>query len=353
LTLRQSQLKRVLPWLLLALSLVGCIAGVARSAILLAPTDRILVDWTTYANAVDRFVSGHGLYAPQQLAGPYFLPDVVRIGYAYPPPSILLFAPFVSYPAGLIAWIVLNVGLVVTGLLAIVRKELGQVSPIAAAVILAGLALYVPFTEGVAAGNVNVALAGLFAWAWVIGRSKPIQGVLAGGAAVIKVVPGALVFWSDRRTFVRAAIIAAATAAAISVAALPLTGVHAWSDFLTALRDSQPNCSGQGVHASLACLIAPLTSPDAARWIVLGIALAAGIGALFATTDTVAFALVVLASVAPATDGHSHSLLVLFVLLVVLCACVVGRRSTVAGRVSSQPINGRPSESRSAEVAGL
>ena len=325
-TRSRARLLRALSWGALALSVVACLAGMVRSGILLAPTDRVFVDWFTYANAVGRFVSGHSLYAPQQLSGPYFLPDVVRAGYAYPPPSILLFMPFATYPVGLIAWTVLNVGLLLTGSFAVVRKELGRVTPAMGAAVFGGLALYVPFTEGVAAGNINVGLAGIMAWAWVIGRSKPGIGALAGASAMVKIVPGALVFWSDRGTFLRTAAVALAVVVLVSVVTLPITGIQAWLDFVTALGNSQPNCSGGGVHASLACLIEPVTG-HAARSVAVVIALAAGIAAVLTRTPTVAFALVVAASMFPATDGHSHSLLVLYVLLLILVAHVAETRS--------------------------
>lgn len=332
------------------LSIVACFVGVI-TGMLLVPVDRVFVDWITYANAVDRFVSGQSLFAPQQLSGQYFLPDVVRAGYAYPPPSILLFLPFASYPVGLVGWTVLNVGLLVTGLLAVVRKEMGRVTPLLGAAMLGSLALYVPFTEGVAVGNVNVGLAGVFAWAWVIGRSSPGMGVLAGVGAVVKIVPGALVFWSDRRTFVRTAAISLAVATFVSVVTLPLMGIHAWTDFMTALGNSQPNCSGPGLHASLACVIEPLTGPVAARSMVVAIALAAGIGAVLTRTPTVAFALVVVASVFPATDGHSHSLLVLYVLLVILSAHLVGVRSRRPGAASVSGVSA--ARSTDASAAGI
>ena len=154
---------------------------------------------------------------------------------------------------------------------------------------------------------------------------------MAGVGAVVKIVPGALVFWSDRQTFVRTGAVALAVAMLISVVTLPLTGFHAWTDFMTALGNSQPNCSGPGLHASLACAIEPLTGLGAARSLAVAIALAAGIGAVLTRTSTVAFALVVAASVFPATDGHSHSLLVLYVLLVILSAHLVGVRSRRTG----------------------
>ena len=230
---------------------------------------------------------------------------------------------------------VLNVGLLVTGSLAIVRKELGRVTPAVAAVMFGGLALYVPFTEGVAAGNINVGLAGIVAWAWVIGRSSPGVGVLAGVGAMVKVVPGALVFWSDRRSFVRTAAVAVAVAVVIGVVTLPITGIHAWFDFTTALGNSQPNCSGEGVHASLACLIQPALGP-AARSAVIAIALVAGVAAVLSRTPTVSFVLMVAASVLPATDGHTHSLLVLYVLLLVLLAHVFAERSRRLGAIAAQ-----------------
>src|SRR5262245_7647409 len=76
-------------------------------------------DWQTYALAWLRVAAGAPLYAPAQVRGPYLLPDMLSQGFAYPPPSVVLFAPFASWPFGFIGWTTLNVGTLLTALWAI------------------------------------------------------------------------------------------------------------------------------------------------------------------------------------------------------------------------------------------
>src|SRR5579859_7024799 len=56
------------------------------------------VDWQTYTNAWARLVHGGSIYGAMQLGGPYPLIDAVLVGYAYPPPAVVLMAPFTIAP---------------------------------------------------------------------------------------------------------------------------------------------------------------------------------------------------------------------------------------------------------------
>ena len=328
-------------WLALALSILACLISVVGSGQHLGLDGRVFVDWVTYANAVERLLSGRSIFAPEQLAGPYSLPTVVRIGYAYPPPSVILFIPFAVFPVGLCAWIVLNVGLLVTGLFAAVQKEVGHLSPLAAAAILIGLAAFVPFTEGVASGNVNIGLGGVLAWAWVLGRSRRTLGPIAGLAATIKIVPGFLVFWSDRQRFLRTVAGALAVAIGLTIATLPFTGIGSWTDMFTALSNAQPICSGGVIHPSVACYFTPLVGPTAAKFLGILIGVVFGSAAVLTANPLYAFTLVCLASLAPVADWHSHTFIVLYVLLVVAVARTAGMRATkIDGRHAAQNASG-------------
>ena len=108
--------------------------------------------------------------------------------------------------------------------------------PLEFALVLFGLAILRGFAEGVAFGNASVGLAGLLAWCWVIGRGRPLVGLLAGLGATIKLVPGAAVFWSTRRTFLRVVLDGrVAVGGALFVLTLPLVGIQSWFDYAKAL----------------------------------------------------------------------------------------------------------------------
>ena len=339
--MRRPRANGRLAWLALALSILACLMSVVGSGQHLALDGRVFVDWVTYANAVERLLSGRSIFAPEQLAGPYSLPTVVRIGYAYPPPSVILFIPFAVFPVGLWAWIVLNVGLLVTGLFAVVQKEVGRLSPLAAAAILFGLAAFVPFSEGVASGNVNIGLAGVLAWAWVLGRSQRALGPISGLTATIKIVPGFLVFWSDRERFLRTAAGALAVAIGLTIVTLPFTGIGPWMDMFKALSNSQPICSGGGIHPSTACFFTPLVGSTMAKFLGILTGVVFGSAAVLTPNPLYAFTLVCLASLAPVADWHSHTFIVLYVLLVVAIARTAGMRAArVDARWATQDASG-------------
>ena len=311
-----------------AVALGGLLLGFVTISTIVgfAPVGRAFADWLTYVHAVERMAAGLPIYAPEQLAGPYVLVNVTLFGYAYPPSSVPLFIPFASYPVGLVAWLTLNAGLLITGVVAILQRERGRVRPLELAVALLALAFFPGFADGVAFGNASVGLAGFLAWAWVIGRGHAPGGALAGLGATIKLVPGALVFWSTPRTLLRVVAIAAAVAGVSFLVTFPLVGLASWADYVKALSLSEPAC-GTDVPISIACLLKPIgIGPAKLAGIVL--ALAAGIGAVVVRPPLLSFGLVVVAWLAPVTDLHFHYLLVVYVLAVVAGARWLERWST-------------------------
>jgi hypothetical protein len=319
-----------LGWVALVLAAAMCAFTVITSMFVLLPVGRTFDDWLTYVHAVERLVSGSSIYSPMQLSGPYALPGATLIGYAYPPSSVPLFVPFMSYPLGLLAWLTLNVGLLITGLYAILGREFGRVRPMEFALVLLGLALIRPFWEGVAIGNASVGVAGILAWCWVIGRSRTPIGFLAGLGATIKVVPGVLVFWSTPRTFPRAVLTALAVGGAFFVVTLPIVGIQSWVDYTTALSYSQPACGVDSFPPSVACATQSIVGVGGAKLAGIVLALAAGGAAVVVRSPLVSFGLVVFAWLAPVTDLHSHYLLVVYVLAVTVCAAWLGRRRRMA-----------------------
>ena len=314
-----------LGWLALVLSAFILALVSITTIVVFAPVGRTFADWLTYVHAAERLLAGVPIYPPEQLSGPYVLPNVTLFGYAYPPSSVPLFIPFVSYPVGLVAWLTLNVGLLITGLYAVIGRELGRVRPLVFAPVLLGLALHRGFADGVAFGNASVGLAGLFAWCWVIGRGRTPVGFLAGLGATIKLVPGTVVFWSTPQTFPRALLTTLAVCAALFLLTLPMVGIQSWVDYVQALSYSEPAC-GVDFPVSVACTLQPVLGIGAAKLAGIALALVAGGLAVAVRAPLLSFALVVVAWIAPVTDLHFHYLLVVYVLAVVAYAKLLGRR---------------------------
>jgi hypothetical protein len=249
-----------------------------------------------------------------------------------------LFIPISTYPIVLVAWLTLNAGALLTWLYAILRTELQRSVRLEFAFVLLALACLRGFPEGMAFGNASVAVAGLFAWAWVLGRGRPLVGVLAGIGATIKLVPGVMVFWSPRRDLPRVIAATVATIVLLFVVTLPLVGIGAWADYIRALSLSEPAC-GLEPPVSLACVLQPAIGVSLAKAAGIAVAIAAGILAVVTRRQVLAFALLAVAWIAPVTDLHFHYFLVVYVVVTAAIARWLGRRSRafVDGDLESAP----------------
>jgi hypothetical protein len=79
---RRASARRVFSWFLFATALSLALASAVYVRMNILVSNVLFVDWFTYAQTVDRMLRGAPLYAPQQLAGPYQLPDVSGAGFA-------------------------------------------------------------------------------------------------------------------------------------------------------------------------------------------------------------------------------------------------------------------------------
>lgn len=296
------------------------------------------VDWRTYAFAAQRFLAGEPLYAAAQLSGDYLMPRTVSIGYSYPPPSVLLFVPFLSAPLGLAAWLAINAGLLVSGVAAILRHGFRLSWPWAVALTAVSLAPFYPFAQGMAVGNVNVGLAGVMAWYWVAASGR-WTGVTAGIVATIKVFPAFFALWLARHNGVRPLIEAGASAVGLAVLTLPLFGIGTWVDFLHALANQRPTCWDSTI--SVACILEPQFGPEAGKLAGIALALAFGVGVVVARSPFVAFTCLAGAMLAPVTDGWAHYWLFVYVAIVAGLAYLANRRSYP----SAQPAHAVPGAS--------
>lgn len=316
--------RQVIGWLALGIGIIAVVLSAARAEQQLnALNFNAFDDWRTYAFAAHRWLEGEPIYAPIQVAGPYQLRDNLLIGFSYPPAAVPLFVPFAVGTAGLVAWISLNVGAFLLGLVAILRHELGDATPLVLGLTLLGLAAFPPFSNAVVSGNLNLGIAGLLAWSWPIGHHRVIAGA-AGIGAVMKIFPAVFAAWPARRDGWRSILLAAATAALIAVASLPLVGIEAWSDFVAALRNAEPECSPQSL--SIGCALDGLVGSDLARLAGIIVALLLVVLVIRARSPFVAYAALAGAMLAPVVDMHPHYWLLAWVVAFVGVVRLVGRR---------------------------
>lgn len=320
-----------LGWALFAVGVVGCFLWMMDTdAKLQAAGQAPFDDWRTYSHAVQRFLSGEPIYAAVQLGGPYQMPRTVNIGYSYPPPSLLLFLPFAREPFGLVVWLTLNATLLLSGVAAIVRSELRLPVPWALAVASLSLGGFYPFANGMAVGNVNVGIAGLFAWSWVLRNRSSAVGAVAGAAAIVKVFPAAIALWPPNRGVLRSVVTAALVFLSVGLVTLPLFGPAAWRDFVVALGNQQPTCRDEAI--SVACVAGPVVGLGLAKLVGIGLALLFAALAVFVQSPFVRFACIAAAMLAPVTDGWPHYWLFPFVLVVAGAASILRQRFMVEAR---------------------
>jgi hypothetical protein len=287
------------------------------------------VDWANYSNALQRLSGGGSVYDPRQLAGPYHLMDLSTngaFGYLYPPASLILFVPFSSQPVGLFLWLTLNIGLLVSGVFAILRRELQDDAAIYLGVAILPVILWVGFIEGTTAGNVTVGLSGVLAWAWALGRER-VSPVAVAVLGIAKVFPATLVFWTTPARLPRALVTSALIAGAWVLVTLPFIGIGVWVDFFRAMGNAQPNCDSYG--PSVTCTLAPVVGIGVAKACAVGLAGVLGFGAVFVRKDLVAFTMVALSWVVPAYNQSYYSILPLFVVWVAVFAIAMRRLRSI------------------------
>jgi hypothetical protein len=320
----------MLGWVLFG---VGIVAGylwmLDADAKLQAAGQAPFDDWRTYSHAVQRFLNGEPIYAAAQLAGPYQMPRTVNIGYSYPPASLLLFVPFANEPAGLIAWLMLDATLLISGVAAILRFELRLPLAWALALSTMSLGIFYPFANGMAVGNVNVGVAGLFAWSWVLRDRSTTVGAVAGAAAILKVFPAAIALLPPNRGAVRSVLTASLVTFGAGLVTLPLFGMAAWGDFFTALRNQQPTCRDEAI--SVACVIGPVVGLGVAKVFGIGLALVLAVLALFMRSPFLRYACLGGAMLAPVTDGWPHYWLFVYVVIVAGAANILRQHIAGAG----------------------
>ena len=256
--------------------------------------------------------------------------DVAGIGYVYPPPSVLLFVPFLAL--GPTVWAIANALLFASGLAAMAHRDFGRYALLALGLALLAVGLTAPYLDAMVMGNVNLGIAGLFAWAWAIGRgSRPI-GWLAGIGGLVKLHPFALAGWTQPARALRSIGLAIAVLVGIAVVTLPIVGLGNWADFARAAANARPLC-GYGIDA-VGCSLTPLLG-GLATPVLLAVSGLLVLGAIRSTIDALSFALIVVAVMLPLPEVFTHSFLLVEVLALALIGSIARTRLAAGGAVMS------------------
>jgi alpha-1,2-mannosyltransferase len=248
---------------------LAVLAGVVTTTWLLVlpsfPADQVGYDFRFYWTAASQLLEGQPIYSAQQLAGPY--PPQGQLGFLYPPPFAVVAIPFAAaFPtestAGLPIWSALGALVLAASILALARAErLATRFPLLAGqwvwLLVAAAFVSAPVVAELVYGNVNLFLVGLLTAAWLGLRrgdrlGDAVAGIALGVATLIKIFPGLLLLWLVLRGRGRPVAWAGTAAAALSVAALPATGIEAWTQYPTVLLN-------MGVPADLSHGLSPAT----------------------------------------------------------------------------------------------
>jgi hypothetical protein len=261
-------------------------------------------DFITYWSGARHLLEGAPLFAPEQLAGPYRLPDMdYGSGYVYPPTAAALSAPLAPLAVS-VAWAIFvggAVGLLGWAVYRIARDE--GLSPRGAAVAVALVVTSGPVGQGVFAGNVNLWIGVGLAFAWLRSGWSTALAVIG---ALIKLYPGIGVLWAiRRRTFRWPPILLGAVFGLVVVVVF---GLPLWRDFLTTLANARPLGASfpQPPRANLEPFVGP-TLAAIGSWLLTA---ALAVASLAVRSDRFAFFLLSLAMIVPAQEWHAHYYLI-------------------------------------------
>jgi hypothetical protein len=261
-------------------------------------------DYLSYAAAGGRILAGTGIYAPMQLAGPYFLGDAAwGRGYVYPPPSALFAVPFamVGEPAGFSVFTTVAGMAFGLAMFRVARNE--GLKPLAASLFTLVVFLSPPSIESLGTGQANTLVAvGLLA-IWLYPNTSGYIAVVGG---VVKLFPLAGLAWAVR---CRAPLVRPLILLVVLLGlSLLVQGPDTWHQFVVATQNGQS--SQFSFPTPPRHILEPLIGPSLAMLVSL-----VGSGVLLLLTIRVrsaylAIALLSLAMILPAPDWYVHYLLI-------------------------------------------
>jgi Glycosyltransferase family 87 len=183
-------------------------------------------DYAAYASAAHRLLNGQPLYDPSvDVAGGFAL-------FLYPPPFVFLVLPFAVLPGslGTGAWILAMILAFLAGVALLpVRRDVRWL-----VLFLGGLTW--PLAYSLKLGQVGPLLFLLFAlgWRWLDRPGRLGTAISLG--TLIKVQPAILLVWAGLNQRWRTIAVAILVLAGAAVLASLMTGLGAWGDYVTLLR---------------------------------------------------------------------------------------------------------------------
>ena len=249
--------------------------------------DTLGFDFLAYHQAAVRLLGGQPLYDMSYTeTGGFGL-------FYYPPTFAPLVLPFGALSATTATWV--WIGISILAFLIGVFAMPVSMNIRWATVALAGWSF--PFVYAVKLGQVGPLLLGLFAlgWRWL---DRPVPfGVVGALGAAIKLQPGLVLVWALLKGRFRAVIAGGVVLLALAAVTTALAGPTAWTDFLTLIRTvSDPIRTEHNF------------TPGA---IAFQVGLPAETAALLQVVNTVAVAVLMLASIRWATDEASYLIAVI------------------------------------------
>lgn len=256
-------------------------------ATLAAAGDTLGFDFLAYHQAADRLLRGRPLYDMSYTqTGGFGL-------FYYPPTFAPLLLPFgaLSATTATWAWLALSVVAFVIGVAAMPVSMTVRW----ATLLLAGWSF--PFVYAVKLGQVGPILFCLFALGWRWMDRSVALGVVAALGAAIKLQPGLILVWALLTSRFRAVIVGGAVLVGLAVVTTMLAGLGSWSDFLTLLRTVSDPIRTAHNFTPGSIAFASGVSADIA-WVIQ-------------LVNTVAVAVILLASIRWATDEASYMVAVI------------------------------------------
>jgi alpha-1,2-mannosyltransferase len=243
-----------------------------------APQQRV-VDLEVYRDAGMSVLIGRPIYE-HLTAVPQLLP------FTYPPFSALLSVPLAAIPLGFaqLLWslaVVATLAWVVHVAFQPLLQRFGRWQPTAYGALTGAMLWLLPIRDQVRFGQVGLFLVALVVADLVVGQRQRRRwwgpaGMLVGLATAVKLTPGVFVVYLALRRRWRAALVAASTAALLTVIAflaLPLDSAAFWFD---ALLDSDRLGSNGGTsNQSIRGLLLHVSMPQTWLWLLLAAGMAA------------------------------------------------------------------------------
>ena len=266
-----------------ALPIVAILSfALGLGATLAVAGDTLGFDFLAYHQAAERLLGGRQLYDMSYTqTGGFGL-------FYYPPTFAPLLLPFgaLSATTATWAWIGLSIVAFLVGVAAMPVSMTVRWSTL----LLAGWSF--PFVYAVKLGQVGPILFCLFALGWRWMDRPALLGFVGALGAAIKLQPGLVLVWALLTSRFRAVVVGAAVLVTLAVVTTVLAGVGSWTDFLTLLRTvSDPIRTAHNF------------TPGA---IAFASGVSADVAGLIQLVNTVAVAVIVLASIRWATDVASY-----------------------------------------------